>query len=229
MTDSSLNQTSAAHSRSLRCASARWRAANHGQKCAAGNVLAQYVFRWDRRAPSAERRSCPLPARLRQSQELCSARSPMCHFFFCRQGQLRQLRDGLNRHRRAASSADASPPPPPSKRPIAALPAARHRQNPVRSVIRSGCVAHLREGNHVRAGNPRQAAASPAGQARKRIPPCGGVPYWNASIMKPKRAAGGLLGEAQGTEHQRLHVRWRWISDRAAAQLNAVQHHVICL
>ena len=90
-----------------------------------------------------------------------------------------------------------------------------------------GCVAHFREGNHVAQGiRTKQLHHKP-------VKPESESPVRRRAVLEginheAEAGAGGFLGEAQGAEHQCLHVR-AVDTNRAGTQLNAVQHHVIRL
>ena len=58
------------------------------------------------------------------------------------------------------------------------------------------------------------------------MPPCGGVPYSSASRKNPKRDLRLFFGHAQRAEYLALNIL-AMNTDRARAQLRAIQHHVI--
>ena len=60
------------------------------------------------------------------------------------------------------------------------------------------------------------------------MPPCGGAPNLSASSRKPNLSSRFLRADAEQVEHRRLHLL-AVDTHRAAADLVAVQHHVVGL
>ena len=60
------------------------------------------------------------------------------------------------------------------------------------------------------------------------MPPCGGAPNFSASSRKPNFCCASSRADAEQVEHRRLHVL-AVNTHRAAADLRAVQHHVVGL